>query len=130
MASSATEVIAAVDISDKGDTKKAGDKKKAVAAPAPVQLQLLVLSGGMSGAELAVVLESLKEKSRGKTRGAGGKREAQEENASPPVLPRVTGYVCQSKSRRRVFFSFSDLVCSRFSRRRHFPHTLKTISFK
>ena len=34
------------------------------AAPLPSELQLLVLSGGVSGAELAVILESLKEKSK------------------------------------------------------------------
>ena len=38
---------------------------KAAAAPAPLELQLLVLSGGMSGAELAKTLEDLKEKSKG-----------------------------------------------------------------
>ena len=39
------------------------DAKKAAAAP--VELQVLVLCGGMSGAELAVTLEGLKEKSKG-----------------------------------------------------------------
>jgi len=39
-------------------------KAAKAAAKAPVELQLLVLSGGMSGAELAATLEGLKEKSK------------------------------------------------------------------
>ena len=60
MADEAAAAVAAVDVTDKAPPKK----KAAEAPPAAPALAVLILSAGMTGADLAAALEQLKEKSK------------------------------------------------------------------